>query len=72
MLERNEGTVDRIVRAILSAGLLWAGLSPLAGRRAGLWKTLLALTGAVLGFTALTGHCSLYNLFRISTIERKS
>ncbi len=67
MLERNESTVDRFVRALLGAGLLWMGLRPLAAGRLTIGRIVMVLGGAILGITALTGHCSVYSLLGVST-----
>ncbi len=69
MLERNEGIIDRAVRAVLGAGLLWAGLAPLAAGGARRGRAVLALAGGVLLFTAITGHCTAYSVLGISTRE---
>lgn len=70
MAERNVGSVDRVLRAAVGTGLLWAGLGPFAARRARFRGTLAALLGAVLVATALTGVCSVYRLLGVSTAGR--
>ncbi len=70
MLSRNVGTVDRVVRAILSVGLLGVGISPLAAGRRRWWACALAAAGAVLGFTALTAHCTVYSVLGVSTAKK--
>ncbi len=70
MLSRNVGTVDRIVRAMLALGLLGAGFSPLPAGRRRWWAYALAVTGAVLGFTAITSHCTVYSVLGVSTAEK--
>lgn len=69
MLERNLGSADRIVRAVLGVSLLGIGLGPFASGhgRLGFGRAIVALTGAVLGFTAITAHCTIYSLLGIST-----
>jgi hypothetical protein len=69
-MERNVGTVDRIVRAVLGIALLRFGLSPLAGGRGRIARSLIGAVGLVLGVTALTGMCGAYRLLGITTHRR--
>lgn len=68
-MNRNEGTVDRIVRAALGIGALaWAastGWSSAGG------IALLVLAG-ILIVTAAIGFCPLYHLLGISTYRPES
>lgn len=69
MFERNLSSTDRIVRGAAAAVLLGIGLGPFtSGRgRLGFGRLVLALVGVVLGFTAITAHCSIYSALGIST-----
>ena len=69
MLARNENRIDRLIRATLGAGLLWAGLAPFSAGGARRGRIALALAGGVLLFTAVTGHCTIYSLAGVSTYE---
>lgn len=63
-MNRNLGTVDRIVRAVLGIGALaWAGSM---GWSSTVAIVLLVLAG-ILVVTAATGFCPLYRLLGIST-----
>jgi uncharacterized membrane protein YeaQ/YmgE (transglycosylase-associated protein family) len=67
MLTQNEGTLDRVVRGVLGAGLLvlsFTGFGLTSARPLGI---IAALIGAVLLFTAATGSCLLYRLVGVDT-----
>ena len=61
-MKRNESNLDRIIRVILGAGLVVAGV--LVGGTVGIVLYVLA---AVMFITAITGFCLLYKLFGIDT-----
>jgi len=65
-MQVNEGTIDRIVRAIL--GILIIALF-LTGRLPGSWALLLIFSGTFL-MTAVTGYCPLYTPLGISTAKK--
>lgn len=65
-MKRNEGPVDRIIRAIL--GLALIGLS---FALTGTLKIVLIVVGAVSLITAATGFCLLYTLLGIDTSKKK-
>ncbi|ABW67261.1 YgaP family membrane protein [Desulfosudis oleivorans] len=65
-MQVNEGTIDRIVRAIL--GILIIALF-LTGRLPGYWALLLIFSGTFL-MTAVTGYCPLYAPLGISTVKK--
>jgi hypothetical protein len=62
-MKKNEGTMDRIVRAVLAIVILYFAFSTLTG--------FLALLGYVIGIvlllTAITGFCYLYQVVNINT-----
>ncbi len=63
----NEGTVDRVVRVVLAVLSLLAGIYWLSG-----WAQLVAYVLAIiLAFTAATGFCALYKLFKWDTRKKK-
>jgi uncharacterized membrane protein len=66
-MERNESTLDRVIRAVLGTGLIalaaW-GFDLGSGSVIGI---VLAVFGGVLLFTAATGFCLLYRLFGVKT-----
>ncbi len=66
-MERNEGTVDRIIRAILAVVFLVVGLGPLRALQGAVLGIIVAVVGLILAFTAATGFCLLYRLLGIST-----
>lgn len=56
----NEGTIDRVIRAILGVVLLYVGFFILAGTTLGI---VLDVLGVIAVVTAATGFCLLYRLF---------
>ncbi len=61
-MKRNEGTWDRIIRAVVGLALLAASFAA-----AGALKIVMIIVGAVAVITALTGFCLLYTLLGIDT-----
>ncbi len=70
MLQRNESTADRVVRALVGGALLWAGLGRRRMRRVSLLGIVIAAIGLVGLLTAGTGTCGVYRLLGISTYRR--
>lgn len=66
-MERNEGAVDRIIRAILAVIFLLVGLGPLRALQGAVLGIIVAVVGLILAFTAATGFCLLYKLLGVST-----
>lgn len=64
--EVNEGVADRIIRAIISVGLIIGGVIS-----SGILQIALIASGVVLGITAITGFCGLYALLGINTCGTK-
>jgi hypothetical protein len=65
MFQRNESTLDRIVRAVAGAGLVAAAVAGFGlGSPLGI---LLSMVGAILVFTGVTGVCLIYKLLGIDT-----
>lgn len=63
---RNESALDRWIRLIIGAVLIWLG----GWAAGGGWGIAALVVGAILVFTGITGFCALYRLFGISTYRR--
>ena len=61
---RNEGTVDRIIRAVIGVVALVAAVAVGFGSVGGI---VLLVLGGVLVVTAAVGFCPLYRVFGINT-----
>ncbi len=67
MFQVNEGPKDRRNRAILGAAFLVVAAFLLHG-----WVKLIAsVVGLLFIFTAITGFCALYRVFKISTTKKE-
>lgn len=64
-MNRNVGMIDRVVRFVLAAVLLYLGLG-FYGVGTGLGIGLTAI-GAVLALTGLIGFCGLYKILGVDT-----
>jgi len=68
-MQKNEGTADRIIRVILGIILIGLGVYFQSS-----WGMVAMIVLIVLGLAALItgiiGFCSLYKLFKISTIKK--
>ena len=63
-MQRNEGTVDRVVRALAGVvALIIAGLVGIGS----IGGVLLAVVGAVLVVTGAVGFCPLYRVLGVNT-----
>ncbi len=60
---KNVGSIDRVVRIVIGAGVLGAGFY---------FENCLGLIGIIPLLTALTGKCPLYMPFGISTCKTKT
>jgi len=67
MFTKNEGPLDRGIRAIVGALALIAGFTMLSG----LWQIVAGVVGLVLLVTAAIGICLLYSVLRINTCPVK-
>ena len=63
----NEGTTDRIIRAVVGVVLFGLALSTLAGAM----KIVALVLGVVMLGTAAVGFCPLYRIFGLSTCPVK-
>ncbi|KKR19839.1 MAG: hypothetical protein UT50_C0028G0001 [Candidatus Moranbacteria bacterium GW2011_GWA2_39_41] len=65
-MTKNEGTIDRIVRATVGIALIVAAFKTPAN---GL-TVLFYIVGVVSIITAITGFCAFYKVFAIDTIKK--
>ena len=63
-MKANEGTIDRIIRAVVGVAALLGAFAIGSGSVA---FVLLLVVGAVLLVTAAVGFCPLYRVFGINT-----
>lgn len=68
-MAKNVGGVDRIIRAVVGAGLIYYAMSNLPG--AGDWMVPAGMVGFVLILTAIFGWCPAYLPFGIKTCKTK-
>ncbi|WP_287153850.1 DUF2892 domain-containing protein [Candidatus Solincola tengchongensis] len=64
-MERNVGTLDRVVRLALAGGLM-----ALAWKREGKLGAVAALNAGMLISSAASGFCPLYKALNISTVGK--
>lgn len=67
-MQRNVGSADRVIRGIIGIvagvfGVMNIGIW---------WGIVLLIVGVVSIFTALSGWCPLYALFKLSTYKKKA
>jgi hypothetical protein len=67
VIQKNEGTIDRIVRCILGIAAMVIAFLVLNAADATAGGIVLAVVGAVLLVTAAAGFCAGYKLFKFST-----
>jgi len=65
-MKRNEGPIDRLIRAIIGLALILVSFAT-----AGVLKIVLIVVGAVALVTAATGFCLLYTLLGLDTTKKK-
>jgi hypothetical protein len=68
-MAKNVGGIDRIIRAVVGAGLIYYAMSNLPG--AGDWMVPAGMVGFVLILTAVFGWCPAYLPFGIKTNKAK-
>jgi hypothetical protein len=68
-MKRNEGTLDRVLRAVAAAGALIVAAIVGFGTIAGI---VLVVVAVILAVTAIAGFCPLYRLFGLSTYRPSS
>lgn len=68
-MAKNVGGVDRIIRAVVGAGLIYYAMSNLPGAQD--WMVPAGIVGFVLILTAIFARCPAYMPFGISTCKTK-
>lgn len=68
-MAKNVGGIDRIIRAVVGAGLIYYAMSNLPG--AGDWMVPAGMVGFVLILTAIFGWCPAYLPFSINSNKAK-
>lgn len=68
-MKKNLGSLDRLVRVAIAAGLLYLGLGVYEGSTLGIGLAVFSIIPLI---TALVGNCFLYSLFGISTDKANS
>lgn len=63
-LEKNLGTIDRMIRMVLAIALL---LLIVTGTVSGIWAIILGILAVVFTATSVVGFCPLYAPFKFST-----
>ena len=69
-MQKNEGTVDRVIRVILGIILIGLGIN-FQGSWGLVAMIVLVILGLILLITGIIGYCGLYKIFKISTIKKK-
>lgn len=64
-IQKNEGNIDRIIRALLGVILLVTAYLFLGG----ILQIIFYVAAGVMLFTALTGFCGLYKIIGINTAK---
>jgi hypothetical protein len=67
-IKTNEGTVDRVIRAVLGVLILFGGMAKFLGSGAGMWVAY--ILGALLLVTGVVGFCPLYAVLKLSTVKK--
>ena len=68
-LKRNMNTIDQILRGFMGAGLIYLGPGSDILTTDILSSVLLALVGVFTLFSAITAHCSIYNIAGFGTYK---
>lgn len=66
-MERNESTLDRVVRAVAGSALIALAIWRFDVGSASVPGIILAAFGGIALFTAATGFCLIYKLFGMKT-----
>lgn len=64
MFSQNENTVDRVIRFLIGAVLIYVWYAALV---TGVLATVALVVGIILAITGIVGWCPLYSLFHIGT-----
>lgn len=68
-MEKNEGTVDRVIRVILGSVLI---IGPMQFGLSGVLAIIMMLIGLIMLITGIIGHCGLYTVIGINTLKKKT
>ena len=66
MLNKNQGTFDRLLRVLLGIVMMAVGFGVMSGGGG----IALGVTGAMVFFTGVTGVCLTYKLFKLNTLGK--
>lgn len=67
---KNIGKIDKILRFILGAFLLWLGLFLFDGKGGNIWGILVALTSLLPFYMVISGSCFVFNWFKIHSLSK--
>lgn len=67
-MEKNMGTIDRVIRVILAAIV---AILYFTGQISGIAAIVLGIFALVFVITSIIGFCPLYYPFKLSTIKKK-
>jgi hypothetical protein len=68
-MAKNVGGVDRVIRAVVGAGLIYYAMSNLPGAQD--WMVPAGMVGFILLLTAIFSRCPAYMPFGINTCKTK-
>jgi hypothetical protein len=68
-MAKNVGGADRVIRAVVGAGLIYYAMSNLPGAQD--WMVPAGMVGFILLMTAVFGRCPAYMPFGINTCKTK-
>ena len=68
-MEKNVGTIDKIVRVVIALVAFWAAYT---GKVASPINYVLYVLGAIMVFTTIMGSCPLYNIIGVKTCKNGS
>ncbi len=68
-MAKNVGGVDRVIRAVVGAGLIYYAMSNLPGAQD--WMVPAGMVGFILVLTAIFSRCPAYMLFGMNTCKSK-
>jgi hypothetical protein len=68
-MAKNVGGADRVIRAVVGAGLIYYAMSNLPGAQD--WMVPAGMVGFILLLTAVFSRCPAYMMFGINTCKSK-
>ena len=68
-MAKNVGGVDRVIRAVVGAGLIYYAMSNLPGAQD--WMVPAGMVGFILLLTAVFSRCPAYMMFGMNTCKAK-